>query len=136
MISPGPDITGYQQLADHLRDLVRGGQVPPGRRLPSETALMQTYGLARETVRRAVRVLRNEGLAEYIRGYGVVVREQPPAQVVEVGEGAVVTARMPTTDERVAFQIAEGVPVLHVAYSDGSGDIWPADAVQIRLAQD
>lgn len=135
MINPGrPPITGYQQLADHLRRLVQDGGVRPGQRLPSEAALGQTYGLARETVRRAVRVLRTEGLVEYIRGYGVVVREQPAPQTVEVGVGTVVTARMPTADERATFRIAEGVPVLHVLYPDGSGDLWPADAVQVRLA--
>lgn len=38
---------------------------------------MQEYGLARETVRKAVRTLAAEGLVEVVRGRGVCVNDQP-----------------------------------------------------------
>jgi GntR family transcriptional regulator len=49
-----------------------------GRALPSETTLMQEHGIARETARKAVRVLRDEGLVEIVQGRGSYV--VPPAE--------------------------------------------------------
>jgi GntR family transcriptional regulator len=63
----------YQQLAAILRTRIEAGEFAPGRAIPSETALMQQYGLARETCRKAVRVLRDEGLVTIVQGRGAYV---------------------------------------------------------------
>ena len=63
----------YQQIAADLRDGITGGKYAPGARLPSETDLMNTHGVARLTARRARRVLRDEGLVEIIPGRGAFV---------------------------------------------------------------
>lgn len=63
----------YRQLAAILRDRVTSGELAPGRPVPSETSLMQQYGLARETCRKAVRVLRDEGLVIIVQGRGAFV---------------------------------------------------------------
>jgi len=67
----------YLQLASILRTQIAAGQYAPGRAIPSETRLMQEHGLARETVRKAVRVLADEGLVEVVRGRGVFVSDRP-----------------------------------------------------------
>ena len=41
---------------------VMSGELVPDRPIPSELTLMQRYGVARETARKAVRVLVSEGL--------------------------------------------------------------------------
>ncbi len=64
----------YQQLANILRARIGAGELPSGRALPSETSLMQEHGIARETARKAVRVLRDEGLVVVVRGRGAYVR--------------------------------------------------------------
>jgi len=66
----------YIQLAAILREGIERGDYQPGRKLPSETTLMQEYGLARETVRKSVRVLVDEGLAEVVQGRGAFVAER------------------------------------------------------------
>ncbi len=66
----------YLQLAAILRARIESGEPPAGRALPSETTLMQEHGIARETARKAVRVLRNEGLVEVIQGRGAYVVER------------------------------------------------------------
>ena len=71
----GP-IPVYAQLAAILRARIESGEYPPGRALPSETTLMQEYGLARETVRKGVRVLRDEGLVQIVQGRGAYVTER------------------------------------------------------------
>jgi GntR family transcriptional regulator len=67
----------YLQLAAILRAQIAAGQYAPGRAIPSESRLMQEHGLARETVRKAVRVLAAEGLVEVVRGRGVYVNDPP-----------------------------------------------------------
>jgi GntR family transcriptional regulator len=65
----------YLQLAAILRAQIESGELAPGRQIPSETRLMQEHGLARDTVRKAVRLLTDEGLLEVVFGRGVFVRD-------------------------------------------------------------
>jgi DNA-binding GntR family transcriptional regulator len=64
----------YAQLADLLRDMIRSGEVAPRYPLPSKRALRQQHGVADGTVKRAVGILRDEGLVETVQGLGVFVR--------------------------------------------------------------
>ncbi len=68
----------YLQLADILTERIRSGELPIGRTIPSEKTLQQEFGLARGSVRMAVKVLRERGLVETIpqRGTFVVARPQ------------------------------------------------------------
>lgn len=134
MINPERGVT-YRQIAAELRADIRSGLLRPGQRLPSETTLQQTFGVARQTARAAVDVLRAEGLADLRRGHGVVVREQPDRAVLHVPPGAVVTSRMPTLDERLEMGLGEGVPLLAVELPDGSVEVFPADRWELRLPQ-
>ena len=59
-----------RQIANELRERITSGELPPGSRLPSITTLMQTYGVARNTARRAVAILEDEGLVEIVHGWG------------------------------------------------------------------
>ncbi len=70
----------YLQLAAILRARIMSGEMAAGRALPSETTLMQEHGIARETARKAVRVLRDEGLVQIVQGRGsyVVPKDQRP----------------------------------------------------------
>lgn len=63
-----------RQIANELRSQISSGQLPPGARLPSIAAMMQTYGVARNTARRAIQFLVDEGLVEVIQGWGSFVR--------------------------------------------------------------
>ncbi|NUP47254.1 MAG: winged helix-turn-helix transcriptional regulator [Catenulispora sp.] len=60
-IDHGAPLTPYRQLAGILRARIARGDWAPGRRIASETDLVQQYGLARTTVRRAIAVLREDG---------------------------------------------------------------------------
>lgn len=51
----------YRQIADELIQRIREGKYQPRRPIPGETALIQHYDVARETVRRAMATLREEG---------------------------------------------------------------------------
>ena len=58
----------YLQLAAILRGRIEAGEITS--RLPGEKTLMQEYGLALATVRKAVKVLRDEGLVKTVPGWG------------------------------------------------------------------
>jgi GntR family transcriptional regulator len=59
---------GYEHLAAELRAAVDAGVHPPGSRLPSESDLARTYGVARGTVRQAFATLAAEGLISSRKG--------------------------------------------------------------------
>lgn len=71
---------GYQQVADEVRAAVVTGVHPPGSRLPSESELARTYGVARGTVRQALATLAAEGLISTRKGARRLVLDQPRLQ--------------------------------------------------------
>lgn len=75
------DYTGpvppHRQIAGQLRDRIRAGQLPPGTRI-TEADISQEWGVARTTARRAIAVLRDEGLVYTVQARGSYVTEQPP----------------------------------------------------------
>lgn len=63
----------YVQLANLLRERIRPGEYPPGRAIPSVERIRQETGLAVKTIRRATRVLEDEGLVVIRPGWGTFV---------------------------------------------------------------
>ncbi|MEU2577241.1 GntR family transcriptional regulator [Streptomyces anulatus] len=70
----------YLQIADDLAAQIRSGVLGAGDSVPSETALMERYGVASGTVRKAVAELRATQLIETHHGRGSFVRSRPPVQ--------------------------------------------------------
>lgn len=63
----------YVQIADAIRRRILAGGLAPGDAVPSETELRSEFGVARTTARRAIRVLRDEGLIHTAQGEGTFV---------------------------------------------------------------
>lgn len=63
----------YQQVAVWLRGQIESGELRAGEVLPSEKELMDVTGLARITVRKSIRALREEGLIETVPQRGSYV---------------------------------------------------------------
>ena len=79
-IDPASYRAVYKQIADHLRDVIARRGLAEGEQLPSEAQLMEHYGVARMTIRNALRVLLDEGLVTAEHGRGVYVRARPPVR--------------------------------------------------------
>jgi DNA-binding GntR family transcriptional regulator len=67
----------YLQLANILRDRITSGEIPPGRRIPSQMKLEQEFGLSRNTIKKALDVLEAENLVETAPGRGLFVKKPP-----------------------------------------------------------
>lgn len=74
-IDPDSATAQYLQLAATLRAWIADGTIRVGGKLPSLADLEERSGLARNTVRKALDVLRAEGLLETSPGRGLYVRE-------------------------------------------------------------
>jgi DNA-binding GntR family transcriptional regulator len=73
-LSPDDARPPYLQIAEQLRDDIARGRLAPGAQLPSATDLAAQFGVARNTVRSALRTLADEGLLVAQQGRGVFVR--------------------------------------------------------------
>lgn len=83
----------YQRIADDLRRRVSAGEFGRGHVLPSEAELAASYEASRLTVRRALGILRGEGLLDARRGFGWFVAAEPLEHTL---------GRLGTIEEQVA----------------------------------
>lgn len=71
------------QVLERLIELIRGGRLAPGDKMPSERALMQRYGVGRPAVREALQTLEGMGLIAIRHGERARVREVNAASVFD-----------------------------------------------------
>lgn len=133
MIIPEGRASIYEQIAATVRDQIVTGHYAPGQKLPSKTTLEQEHGVSRVTIRRAMAVLRNQGLVVVHHGHGYHVRDEPELQDLTLPAGSTVTTRMPAAAERAEFDLGDGVPVLVVETPDGERITYPGDRWRLRL---
>lgn len=69
----------YQMIVRTLQSEIVRGVFPVGTQLPSEAALTERFGVSRQTVRQALRALREAGLVRTHQGLGTLV-ERPDTQ--------------------------------------------------------
>lgn len=72
----------FEQVAGEIRRAILDGEAQPGERLPPAKDLAAELGVNTNTVLRALRVLREEGLLEFRRGRGVSVSGTPERTAV------------------------------------------------------
>ena len=96
----------HDQAAAAIRRAIADGEAKPGERLPPAKDLAAVLGVNTNTVLRALRLLRDEGLLEFRRGRGITVAGEPDrAAVLTQARDLVRLARSHgyRTDELVAI---------------------------------
>jgi len=69
-----------QNLVAQLTELITSGQAKPGDKFPTESTLMEEYGVSRTVVREAISRLQAAGLAETRHGIGTFVLKSQTAE--------------------------------------------------------
>jgi DNA-binding GntR family transcriptional regulator len=95
----------YMQIADDLRSQIEAGKYGPGARLPSNRAMSEQYGVAAETLRQALDVLRGEDLIATQSTRGTFVLRKPREHTSGDGHSAgsaAVIARLDKLTSEVA----------------------------------
>ena len=67
----------WRQVAAILRARIASGQIPAGRVLPSEKQIEQELEISRGTARKAIALLRDEGLVVTVPGRGTYAADPP-----------------------------------------------------------
>jgi DNA-binding FadR family transcriptional regulator len=70
--------TASEAVAELLRGSIAGGRLKPGDMLPPESTLLEQFGVARSTMREALRILESDGLVVILRGTKGGARVQEP----------------------------------------------------------
>ncbi len=76
-IDPRAPADLHEQVAAEIRRAIADGEAKPGERLPPARDLAAVIGVNTNTVLRALRTLREEGLLEFRRGRGISVAATP-----------------------------------------------------------
>jgi len=79
------DLPTYRKIADDLRALILLGKLHAGEKLKSENELKDQYDTTRVTVRKALALLKADGLLISEQGRGVFVRPRPNVQMLTTG---------------------------------------------------
>jgi GntR family transcriptional regulator len=75
----------YRRIVDEIRSDILSARREPGEKLPSEHELAELYSTSRPTVRRAIAVLKAEGLVVSEQGKGAFVRPVPHVRLLVSG---------------------------------------------------
>ena len=67
----------HDQVAAEIRRAIADGEAGPGDRLPLVKDIAAVLGVNKNTVLRAMHILRDEGLLEFTRGRGITVSGTP-----------------------------------------------------------
>ncbi len=86
-----------QEVVEHLSQQIQGGQLQPGDKLPTESAIVSALAVSRTVVREAISRLQASGHVETRHGIGTFVLSPPTASTFRIAE-----ADMATVDDVIA----------------------------------
>jgi GntR family transcriptional regulator len=107
--------TRYQAIAEALRVRLEAGEFPAGSLLPSESDLSRDYAASRVTIRRALDVLRDEGLVDSRQGFGWFAATDPLRQTL----GRLATVEGQLADDGVGSERR----IVEFGYVDAPDDV-------------
>src|SRR4051812_13448717 len=105
----------HDQVAAEIRRAIAEGEAAPGERQPPARDLAAVLGVNRNTVLRALRDLRDEGLLDFTRGRGVTVVGTP-----QRGEGAERVRELVELGRRHGYQTDELIELIAAAGAPAS----------------
>ena len=120
----------YFSVFRTLQSEITKGSFPIGTRLPSEAELVKRFGVSRQTVRQAVRSLRDSGLVRSHQGLGTIVEHRGHNRGY-VHQVDTISDLFPVGLD-VVYSLPEGLPQALPAWVDGFEDI-PRDGEWLHV---
>ncbi|MCA0172484.1 trehalose operon repressor [Bacillus sp. RAR_GA_16] len=104
--------TKYQQIYNELSERILEGTYQPNSKLPSEHELAEAYGTSRETIRKALNLLSQNGMIQKIKARGSVVLdldryEFPVSGLVSFKE---ISQKMNRTSRTIVHHLQKKLP--------------------------
>jgi GntR family transcriptional regulator len=98
----------HLQVAAEIRRAIADGEAKPGERLPPARDLAAVLSVNTNTLLRALRELRDEGLLEFRRGRGITITGTPE-------QGAVITQakELVSFARKHGYDVTELVQIIH-----------------------
>ncbi|MBM7616552.1 GntR family trehalose operon transcriptional repressor [Weissella uvarum] len=142
----------YREIYSDLKQRLDAGEFEAGKLLPSDHKLMRDYHVARETVRKAMKLLAEEGYVQRLRGKGTIAIDQkqfhfPLSEITSYSE-LVQLEDLNSTNRLIDFETMElpayfgadeKIPVYKIVrlrLVDGECDIIDYDYVSQAVAPD
>jgi GntR family transcriptional regulator len=101
----------HDQVAAQIRRAIADGEAKPGERLPPARDFAAVMGVNTNTVLRALRLLRDEGLLEFRRGHAIHIAGTPErGAVIAKAIELVQLGRKSGYDRAELVEIIEGLP--------------------------
>ena len=128
-------------VVDQIRSLIRDGLLHPGDRLPSERKLCEQFGVARVTIREAMRVLEAYGLVERRVGSrgGAFVTNPSAASLADRLANLIKLAPLTASDvteARLIFEVCIMPTVVERATNQDIADLRALTQEHIQAASD
>ena len=149
--APGEGRVATASLRDELARMISDESLSPGDRLPTEAQLAERFGVARSTVREALKRLEEDGLVDAVQGKGrfvsalaAAVVERPITRYEGVTEMLARLGHEGTTsvfsvgevpadaEQARSLDIAPGTPLIRLArlrYGDGEPLVFSIDHI-------
>lgn len=124
LVRSGP-VPLYAQVAERLANEITSGLLPPGSTIGTEPELMERFDVSRVTLRHAVDILVDRGLAARKQGKGTFVTSTPLSYPLETLQGTTQVAQAagrPLHSEVHSFRTLRGTATVRggLALSDNS----------------
>jgi DNA-binding GntR family transcriptional regulator len=100
----------YRAIANQLQDRINAGEWPPGKRMPTESALAAEFGVNRLTIRQALAQLRQIGAIDIRQGSGTYVSvPRPPILEISIdaADQAVDTGSVHASIKSISHNVTE-----------------------------
>lgn len=128
----------YQSIADELEQFILNGHFSDGEHLPSERVLATQYGVSRNVIREAIKILIEKKLVKNVIGKGNYVTLPTEKDLVDMVESALNTSNISIkeiVDSREDLEIAIGQHILNQNPLPDLGKLYQ-DYEQMDLVMD
>jgi GntR family transcriptional regulator, transcriptional repressor for pyruvate dehydrogenase complex len=121
ILKPIESKTVVEKIVQQITDSILEGELKPGDKIPTETEMIQTLGIGRNSVREAIKMLSALGILEIRRGDGTYITKNISSLVLDPLVYSVIIEQS-SNDEIVELRETLEIDVLEMAIDKVTAD--------------